>query len=801
MERPHDRRAKYRQAASDEDDDDMEPDYDDEEPLHHTNRSENNGAEDDDDSCDNYSINRQYSLHHRQYELSSYSFSYFYQAILGQENSRLRFFGLAVLAVLFVAGVVAILESSRRPTSDNPLIETDFGFCMDPVLNLKSSSVLEGLTAGVAADHALCSQMGMTIMRDKGGNAIDAAVTTALCLGVANPGTPILAALYMHFWVCSMFARYCSNRSTCDTQLSFCYVGYIGSSGLGGGAFLLIHADPADETKSTPFIDARTTSPIPSASGKITEVIDCREVAPSAASTNMYEHLPASASTAGGLAVAVPGELRGLELAHLRHGRLSWETVVDPVVRLAVHGVVVNPNLAHEIALMAKMATTNTTDYGLRELLTRGDSWNKALREGELLQNQKLGELLEDIMRGGSDALYVNRAAALAKDIRDAGGIVTAEDIQSYKPTLRSPVVAHHINGFSIVGVPPPSSGGAAIIGAARFLSGYDTPMASFPDTLSVHRMVEACKHVFAVRMSLSDPAFNSDVVADAVNDLVNGDYMQELRRDTNDNDVLPLSKYGGKKWAQLNDAEGNKNVTDAKEGDRRRARNDPRHLLRHFGYLNDHGTSHFSVVDNQGNSVTMTTSVNTYFGSKVVSKSTGIVLGNTMDDFSKPGIANYFGVRPSESNYIKPGKKPLSSMSPTMVFQSDVSENGTETLGPLVLAIGASGGPKIISAVMQVYLNVLLQGMSLFRAIVRPRLHDQLIYNGAAVTTTENNVLLSGPQIIVSERTRDALSRRNHRIIDIDYTGTVQAILVDPETKLLTAACDVRKGGTPSGY
>jgi gamma-glutamyltranspeptidase len=677
-----------------------------------------------------------------------------------------RWVGLGVLVLLFFVSVTFTAKSGKLPRiskgkGSGISVGADASLCGDPIEALRSSSVVAGLENGaVAADHPLCSEIGTSIMRDKAGNAIDAAVATALCLGVANPA----------------------------------------SSGIGGGAFLLIHTDPADDTRNDYpiFHDERTGIPPVSQSGKITEVIDCREAAPNAASTEMFlaEGLPDMASVHGGLASGVPAELRGLELAHARHGRLPWATVVEPAMKLAKYGVAVNANLAHEIHLMS--ASEHGSDFGLRSLLTKHNNWNSPLKEGDILRNPKLGETLEAIMKVGSDAMYTGeRAALLAKDIQDAGGIITKEDIESFHATLRSPVVAHDIQGFSIVGVPPPSSGGAVIIGALRFLAGYASPFAAFADTLSAHRMVEASKHVFSIRMSMSDPAFQTETTTDAVKDLTEGDYLEGLRRTTMDNSTLPLSQYGGPKWAQLKNSDGQADAKDAKEGDRMLRR---RELYRRFGYLNDHGTSHFSIVDKDGNAVAMTTSVNTYFGSNVLSTSTGILLNSQMDDFATPGNANFFGLKPSESNYIKPGKKPLSSMSPTMVFQTS-SDTDTMSLGNLQMVVGASGGPKIISAVLSVILNHVMTGLPLFESIVHPRLHDQLIYHGSASTTTENTVLEQGPTIDVSERTRRALLKRGHSMLDVDYAGTVQAVAIDLETNSLTASCDVRKGGSPAGY
>jgi gamma-glutamyltranspeptidase len=499
----------------------------------------------------------------------------------------------------------ASAASPKESVDDSPCTHND----EDPIMTLKRSSLKEGLKNGVvAADHPVCSEIGLKILKEDGGNAVDAAVAVTLCLGVANPA----------------------------------------SSGLGGGAFLLVHADETDLTEEidVDFIDARSSDALPNAvSGKITEVVDCREIAPAAATKHMYTDLPTNASERGGLAVGIPGELKCLELAHVRHGKLPWYNVVQPVYELAASGVEINANLAHEIGILKKtysLSINKNLDWGLRALLTHSDSWDTAKKEGDILKNPSLIRTLKAIRDGGADAMYKGeRAAKLAKDIQDSGGIVTKEDIESYKATLRSPIVAHDINGFSIVGVPPPSSGGAVIIGAARFLASYSTPFAAFGETLSVHRLVEACKHVFSIRMSLSDPDYATEVNDEAVRDLVGGDYMKELRLATLDDATLPLSKYGGKKWAQLKDTGGMAEAADANEGDRRK-------LARRFGYLEDNGTSHFTVVDKDGNAVSMTTSVNTYFGSNVLSPSLGIVLSNTMDDFATPGRPNYFGLNPS---------------------------------------------------------------------------------------------------------------------------------------------------------
>lgn len=448
-----------------------------------------------------------------------------------------------------------------------------------------------------------------------GGNAVDAAVATALCLGVANPA----------------------------------------SSGIGGGLFMVIHADRKHHEqrwnvaastidangsiaamRRPDFVDARNASvQYHEDVDKMTEVIDAREVAPDGAYRDMYlqPSVPPTASVKGGLAVAVLGELRGLELAHARHGSLDWSVVVEPAIRLARDGVIVTNHLATDIANQRN----HIVKYGLTglgKLLSRDGMFQTMLKEGDLLKNPTLAKTLEDVVEQGADAIYKGkRARNLAADIQAAGGIITERDLNRYKATLRSPLIAE-ASGFSFVSVPPPSSGGATIIGILRFLSGFSAPMASLADTLSVHRLVEAMRHAFAIRMSLSDPDFLTNVTLDATNDLIRGKYMEELRTLYQDNQTARLSAFGGPKWAQLKDGEGEVNAKDAHEGDRSRLilRRQKRQLYRTFGYLEDHGTTHLSVVDSQGNAVSLTSTINTYFGSGLVSESTGIVLNNQMD-------------------------------------------------------------------------------------------------------------------------------------------------------------------------
>ena len=728
-------------------------------------------------------------------------------------------------------------------------------------LRLQEKYLVTNVTRGVvASDQSICSQMAMErILQPYNGTAVDAAIFIALCLGVVNPA----------------------------------------SSGLGGGAFVLLHHTFNDDTHdnddndddsssnhSQQFYDARTISTTNhkttqqnhNKNRKVNEVIDCRERAPMNANATMYHNLPPNASVYGTLAIPIMGELHCLSLAHARFGTVPWSTIVQPVIDMAMtDGIVVGSYLArqihdtatHHIKLQQQDPYQQYYNrYGeydsLRNLLTHNDDWSQPLREGDIFYNMELGATLQVVAQRGIRALYHPPfVTAIVDDIQALGpyGIITTADYQNYRPTIYTPLFSHEsIQGYTIMGVPPPSSGGAALIGALRFLSNFTVPFASYPDTLTMHRIVEACKHVFSMRMSLSDPDYNTPIVQDVVHDFVASSYMDQLRQSYyNDTSTLRLlSLYGGTKWSLLNDTETimHQNITDAKEGDRtfkqqrqsrrqqqqhqdqsKRPKDHQRQTQRTFGYLNDHGTSHFSVVDQYGNAVAMTTSINTNFGSHVRSPSLGIIFSNTMDDFSKPDLPNHYGLKPSISNYIQPGKRPLSSMTPTMVFRTrthnandDRSTDSHNDMGDLILVIGASGGPKIITAVLQVLIRIIYMGQKVFDAVLHPRIHNQLIYHNGAITATEQAKIVTSTNnlksddvgndggddnknnatieydINVVQRTRDALSRRNHELIDIDFSGTVQAIHIDyetndPERPMLSGVSDPRKDGTPAGY
>lgn len=499
------------------------------------------------------------------------------------------------------------------------------------------------------------------------------------------------------------------------------------SSGIGGGAFAVIRL--ADGTS---------------------EAIEFREEAPAASTPDMFVGRP-EASLEGGLAVAVPSEIHGLRLAWERHGKLPWSRLVLPAATLA-EGFPVGPELARAIAQNAAALARHATSAAT---FLRSDR-RSPLRVGDTCANPALARTLRAIAEEGADALRVGTLAeALARDVREAGGVMTADDLARYRPRVSAPVVARAF-GFDILGMPPTSSGGAAVAQVMEFMAGFDRPLVR-SGGLGAHRTVEAFKHAFAMRMNLGDPEADwpGKNVSGALADMLSPEFNARLRAMTRDDATLDISAYGAR-WNQLDDS----------------------------------GTTHVSVVDAERNAVALTSTVNTAFGSKVTSPSTGVVLNNEMDDFSTPGAPNGYGLAPSVANFPAPGKRPLSSMSPTIVVDP--------VAGAVVAAAGASGGPRIITATAQVLLDVLARGASPLEAVEAPRVHHQLTPN--KVFAEAQRILGTGEWRNVSDATAEALRRRGHEVTFSDVaTATTQLVTVDLETGRVHAVSDARKGGRPA--
>ncbi|GBG90657.1 hypothetical protein CBR_g51005 [Chara braunii] len=593
---------------------------------------------------------------------------------------------------ILTAPPIASAESESQSTSESSALPAT-----SPDTKVRSIEVDFG---AVAADEPRCSNVGRDILSE-GGSAVDAAIATALCLGVVHPM----------------------------------------SSGIGGGGFMLVWL-------------ANGTA----------EVIDMREQAPAGATKDMYNIDPSLAVT-GGLSVAIPGEVAGFHVAWQRHGKLPWAHLFEPAIDMAINGFVIEKYLGN---VLAEIEEQILAIKGLREVFAPE---GRVLRTGEVCRMPKLGATLKRVSEEGPYCLYHgDMGASLAEDIREAGGIITAEDFKSYTVKIRSPLVVDLL-GHTMYAAPPPSSGGATIIEVLNILGGFKFPLAG-AGTLGIHRFVESLKHAFAARASLGDPEFVP--VNSVLMDMLSEAYGNEMRNSIVDSQTFSSEHYGGR-W----------NVTSA-------------------GLLgNDYGTSHVSVVDPYRNAVAFTTTINTGFGSKVVSKSTGILLNNEMDDFSIPGVANTFGLPPSKMNFIEPGKRPLSSMSPTIITRK----------GLLKMVVGASGGPLIIPGVLQVILNYIARGKVPLDSVTDPRLHHQLVPNEVEY---ENRTIISGDHIEFSPFYISGLQRRGHVLKTARYSAVCQLITQDLEKDSepnpayppinglyrgkLVAVSDPRKDGSPAG-
>lgn len=533
---------------------------------------------------------------------------------------------------------------------------------------------LWGADGMVAADNATASQAGADALAE-GGNAIDAVVATVLVLGVVQP-----------------FA-----------------------SGIGGGGFAVVRR--ADGATST---------------------LDFREVAPAAATRDMYLDAQGTvipnASTVGPRAAGVPGEVAGLFELHRRHGRLPWARVVAPALELARGGFPMHPLLLSRVTARRE-ALAAVPDLAASFL--GADGQPRPL--GATVRRPALAKTLAAIQARGSKGFYDGPVAAeLARAMAADGGLITRADLTAYAPRERAPIQATW-RGYTVVSMPPPSSGGAVLLQVLRVLEADDLAALGHNSSAYLHRLTEALKHGFADRARvMGDPDFTPVPVEALIGDAAVARVRAAFKPDA----TLPREAYG-----------------------------DPAMIPA------DGGTSHVSVIDAAGNAVALTTTVNTSFGSLYVAGNTGILLNNEMDDFvARPGVPNAFGLIGHAANAIAPGKRPLSSMTPTLVVKD----------GKVVLAVGGSGGPTIITGTLQVLLNVLAFDMDPRAAVEAPRIHHQWVPEVLMVETG------------IPADVLDALKRRGHTLKLITERGTaVQAIEADASGQ--RGASDPSKLGAPA--
>jgi len=465
------------------------------------------------------------------------------------------------------------------------------------------------------------------------------------------------------------------------------------SSGLGGGGFMIFYR--AKDRKSF--------------------ALDFRETAPQASRRERYmkDGKPApSLSLTGALAVAVPGEVAGLAEARRRFGTMPMTALVAPAVKLAADGFPVDATL--RVAIERQQANMKRFADLRRIYMPKGE----VPKEREIIRQAELATTLKAIAQEGAAVFYhgwIGRA--IVETIQKEGGVMTLDDLKNYKPVWREPLVGSY-RGRTVVTMPPPSSGGVALLTMLNILEGRYLGQMQHNSADYLHLITESMKHAFADRAQfLGDP----DFVHVPVRKLTSKDYAAWIRGRILADKTRPTNFYG---YYHYNAEKG--------------------------------GTTHFSVIDRFGNAVAVTQSVNTRFGSKLLVSKGGIVLNNEMDDFAIHGnTANIYGLVGNAANSLQPGKRPLSSMSPTIIL----SESGPE------LVVGAAGGPRIISATLQTILNFLDFRMPVKAAVQAPRIHHQWLPDRLNVEAK-----LGADQ-------KKLLEQRGHVLREQNALGVVQAI------------------------
>jgi gamma-glutamyltranspeptidase/glutathione hydrolase len=486
-----------------------------------------------------------------------------------------------------------------------------------------------------------------------------------------------------------------------------------------------------------------------------TAALDFREKAPLAATRDMFLDSagnPTDRSLVGPLAVGVPGSVAGMFEAHARYGTRPWAELIEPAIRLA-EGFPVTPRFL--LSLDGGTVRELLDSPGAAALYLPGGAPPAV---GVRLRLPELAETLRRIRDGGADGFYGGRTAELIlEEMKRDGGIITREDLESYATVWREPVQFRY-RGYTVISMPPSSSGGTTLAETASILAAFDLPREAWHSTREIHLLAEAWKRAFVDRnYYLADPDFFPDIPVS----------------------VLTSSDYGKARAAEIDDGRATPSlaVKPAAEAF-------PTTSVPNAPAPPTEGTqtTHFSIVDRDGNAVAVTTTLNSWYGSKVAVSGAGFVLNDEMDDFtSKPGVPNQFGLVQGERNAVAPGKRMLSAMSPTIV---------TDSAGKLFMVLGSPGGPTIITTVFQTLANVVDHGMSLGEAVAAPRVHhqhlpDEIDYEPGGL-----------PESVVEE-----LRKMGHVVSeDGELSGDVQAIRVRGDGTF-EGFSDPRRKGKAIGY
>jgi gamma-glutamyltranspeptidase / glutathione hydrolase len=499
--------------------------------------------------------------------------------------------------------------------------------------------------------------------------------------------------------------------------------------------------------------------------------IDYREEAPKAATRNMYvdsdgKIIP-GASTTGWHAIGVPGTVAGLTLAAKMYGKLTLAEDMAPAIRLARDGYAVNPRLA--AGFKYSQARLGKFPESKRIFLKDGALYSA----GEIFRQPELAATFERIAKNGAAEFYRGQTARdLTTQMAQNGGLITMADLAAYHAKIREPLTgSYHVRGnrWTIITSPPPSSGGVAILEALNILQPYH--LTSWDDPQSVHLVIEAMRRVFADRATyLGD----SDFTHVPITGLLNQRYAAERRASINPVDATSSAQIGAGNPGPFDHTSKTSLPVVIEKFNTEEAE-----AVLANETLHTH-TTHFSVVDAEGNAVANTYTLNDSFGSAVTSTD-GFLLNDEMDDFtSAPGKPNMFGLLQSEANAIEPGHRPLSSMVPTIVLRN----------GKLSLVTGSPGGPRIISATLLSILNWAWLDMPAQAAINAPRFHQQWM----------PDVVLLEP--VFPQNIAEQLEQRGYHLAPRrGWIGEVEAIGIDPKTSERLGAPDPRREGAARGY
>ena len=565
--------------------------------------------------------------------------------------------------------------------------------CIAPFAQAQDEQPVRAKHAMVVSIHHLATDAGVEVLKE-GGNAVDAAVATEFALAVVYPA----------------------------------------AGNIGGGGFMLIHF-------------AASSNAGPNA-GKDT-FIDYRESAPQAATVNMYldakGNIIPDASVTGYKAIGVPGSVAGMVYAEKKYGKLTLQQVMAPAIRLASEGYVLTGQEAGELH-----ESTLSEFPASKRIFQRDGNFYKS---GEVFKQPELAATLRTIAADPDDFYHGGIAKKLAEDLQQGGGILTTDDLARYVVKEREPLIGTY-RGYTIVGAPPPSSGGVALIEVLNILEGYDLSRQHDRTPEEMHLVIEAYRRAYMDRTDyLGDP----DYVNIPVAQLISKQYAAAWRES-----ILPDK------------------ATPSRE------------LKRPAGFLplpptmaevrhESAQTTHFSVMDANGNAVSVTTTLNNGFGSAVTAEGLGFLLNDEMDDFaSKQGVPNLFGLIQGPANSIAPGKRPLSSMTPTIVLKDS----------KVRFVLGSPGGGRIITTVANIFISAADESLNIQQAVDAPRFHHQYLPDTVYLEPGFSGATISG------------LRAMDYTLKIDGHWSDGECIKVDPATGELEGGHDNRANfGKAAGY